>query len=574
MNPIKVLLVEDNQADARLVQEMLLETASEAVKLYYTDHLSSAKKLLKDEKFDILLLDLHLPDAYGLSALVEVQSLMPDLPVVVRSGLDDEQLAVDAVHGGAQDYLVKGQESGPLLIRALRYAIERKRTEQRLTYLAHYDPLTDLPNRVLFRERLNRAQYRAKRHKSTVALMFLDLDHFKDINDTLGHDAGDQLLQVVAQRLKDCVRENDTVARLGGDEFTIILEDMTRREDAVSIAQNIIDEMAKSLVLSGKELFISTSIGIAIYPNDGQSSELLVKHADMALYSAKEKGRSNYQFFENKMNKIVAKRMAMVNLLRKALDEGQFELHYQPQINLQTQRLCGVEALIRWQHPELGLLPPNDFIPLLEETGLIIPVGEWVLHSACRQFDSWQAAGISPVRMAVNMSVRQFRQLQLTEIIKSALDKTTMYPQHLQLEVTESLLLSNVENTINTLCELHDIGINITIDDFGTGYSSLNYLRRFPFDTLKVDRSFVQDISTNTKGVAIIPAIIALAHNLGLKVVAEGVEHEKELLFLSEQECDEVQGFLFARPMPADECETWIRNYNESNNHNDELAVS
>lgn len=557
---IKVLLVEDNQVDLPLVHEMLGESRREKFVLRYVDRLQHALDLLIKEQFDVMLLDLQLPDAYGLSALIGVQTLAPNLPIVVRSGVNDEQLAIDAVHSGAQDYIVKGEESSPLLIKALRYAIERKRSEQSLAYLAHYDPLTDLPNRELFRERLNRAQERTKRSGYMVALMFLDLDHFKDINDTLGHDAGDQLLKFAAQRLKHCVRTEDTIARLGGDEFTIILEQIEHKKDAANIAQKIVDEMSQSFLLNDKDVFVTMSIGIAIYKEGDQTSEELIKHADMALYAAKAKGRSNYQFFEAKMNTLITQRMAMVKNLKLALERNEFVLHYQPQVDLSINQLVGVEALLRWQHPEMGLLPPNNFIPLLEETGLIIPVGEWVLHTACQQCCLWREAGLPRVRISVNLSAKQFRQLQLANTVKKTLDETGMDPEHLHLEVTESLLLSNVAETISILNELNDLGVHISLDDFGTGYSSLNYLHRYPFASLKIDQSFVKSITHNSKSAAIISAIISLAHNLGLKVVAEGVEYHEQLPALLNMKCDEAQGYIFGVPLSSATCETMFKN--------------
>jgi diguanylate cyclase (GGDEF)-like protein len=562
---IKVLLVEDNQVDLRFVHEMLSESRREKFVLTYVDRLQHALDLLIKEQFDVMLLNLQLPDAYGLSALIGVQALAPNLPIVVRSEVNDEQLAIDAVHSGAQDYIVKGEESSPLLMKALRYAIERKRIEQSLAYLAHYDPLTDLPNRELFRERLNRAQERTKRSGYMIALMFLDLDHFKDINDTLGHDAGDQLLKFTAQRLKHCVRTEDTIARLGGDEFTIILEQIEHKKDAAHIAQKIVDEMSKPFLLNDKDVFVTMSIGIAIYTEGDQSSEELIKHADMALYAAKAKGRSNYQFFEAKMNTLITERMAMVKNLKLALERNEFVLHYQPQVDLSINQLVGVEALLRWQHPEMGLMQPNNFIPLLEETGLIIPVGEWILHTACQQSCIWLDAGLPRIRISVNLSAKQFRQLQLANTVKKTLDETGMDPGHLHLEVTESFLLSNVAETIFILNELNDLGVHISLDDFGTGYSSLNYLHRYPFASLKIDQSFVKGVTYNSKSAAIISAIISLAHNLGLKVVAEGVEYHEQLPALLNMKCDEAQGYIFGVPLSSATCETMFKNIFKQN---------
>jgi diguanylate cyclase (GGDEF)-like protein len=556
---VNVLLVEDNPADARLVKEMLIESGRDRFTLHHVNSVSQASRYLDQNRCDVLLLDLSLPDSQGLAGLSTFSQLAPELPVVVLTGLYDEDLALEAVHQGAQDYLVKGQGDGALLTRSLFYAIERKRSEQRLTYLAQYDPLTNLPNRVLFRDRLTQSIKHTKRKDLAAALMFLDLDHFKDINDTMGHDAGDVLLQEVAGRLKSCIRDQDTVARLGGDEFTIILEELSEPRYASTVAQKILDTMARPFNINGNNVFVTTSIGIVTYPANGDEPETVIKKADMALYSAKDKGRSNFQYFEEHMNTAVAERMALITSLRQAVDRDELVIHYQPQYILQTGQLVGMEALLRWRHPERGLVSPLEFVPLLEETGLIDKVGDWVLRQACWQHRRWQENGSAPLRVAVNLSPRQFRQQNLVKTIRSILAETGLEPRYLQLELTESTLMDGSDRTLDTLYAIHNLGVQLSIDDFGTGFSSLSYLKRFPFDALKVDKSFVQDIGTDPNGKSIVAAVIELAHSLNLSVVAEGVEMPGQVAFLTDEGCDEVQGFLYSQPLPVSACDALVR---------------
>ncbi|MGD8572924.1 MAG: EAL domain-containing protein, partial [Gammaproteobacteria bacterium] len=447
-----------------------------------------------------------------------------------------------------------------LLTRALYYAIERKRSEERLAYLAQYDPLTDLPNRSLFRERLAQALQLASRRQELAAVIFLDLDHFKDINDTLGHDAGDELLVSVAERLKKCVRAEDTVARLGGDEFTIILGRIKHKEEAATVAQKIIDVMSQPIPLENNDVIVTTSLGIATYPTCGTNPEALIKNADTALYSAKAQGRSNYQFYEAQMNIAVSERMMMINDLRHAVQRQEFILYYQPKLSAAHHTVIGMEALLRWNHPQSGIIMPAQFIPLLEETGLIIPIGKWVLHTACEKNQAWIQAGLPPVPISVNISARQFNQRHLVSTVADVLEETGLAPHYLELEITESALLENANSACDTLQELHNLGVQLAIDDFGIGYSSLHYLKQFPINTLKMDRTFIKGIVADADAAAIVDAIIGLGHSLRLKVVAEGVETENQLSYLQSYGCDEVQGFYFSCPIPSDDCEKWLRN--------------
>lgn len=561
LHPIRVLLVDDNPADAGFVEAMLSETQPGSFIVTHTRLMKNALEKLALHSYDVLLLNLSLPDGRGLGNLNQLQAMAPELPTIVLSNNHDETLALQAVKAGAQDYLMKGQGDAHLLIRAIRYAIERKHADERLALLAQYDNLTGLPNRALFRDRMTRALAHAQRGTRAVALLFLDLDHFKSINDTLGHDAGDQLLQIVAQRLEPCVRKNDTVARLGGDEFTIIIEDVVNASDVAAVAQKIIDVMSRSFSLDGHEVFATVSIGVALYPTCGRDAKTLIKNADIALYSAKEQGRSCFRFYDPQMHTQAAERLSLITALRHAVRRGEFVLHYQPQLEARGTHVCGVEALLRWQHPTQGLLPPNLFIHLLEETGLIIEVGEWVLRTACLQQRAWIDAGLPALRMSVNASMRQFRQHDFVRRVGTIVYETGINPAQLQLEVTESLLVDDVVTTTAKLRALHGIGIQISIDDFGTGYCSLSYLKQFPMHSLKLDRTFIKDIETHSKDAAIAHAIIALGHSLNMEVVAEGVETQHQMNFLCAQGCDAVQGFLYAEPMPEQELSRWCRQF-------------
>ena len=434
----------------------------------------------------------------------------------------------------------------------------RKEAEEKLVYLAHYDGLTGLPNRVLFFDRLKQTLAQAGRRGMLAAVMFLDLDRFKVVNDTLGHAVGDDLLRQVAQRLSACTRMGDTVARFSGDEFVLIVNDLQSAEDARHIAQKVLLAFAEPFRVGGHEVFVSTSIGISMYPSDCEDEQALLKNADTAMYRAKESGRNNFQFYTREMNARAMYRLNLENSLRHALEREEFRLHYQPKACLHTGQITGVEALLRWERPDHGLISPAEFVPLLEDTGLIVPVGEWVLREACRQVEAWRCAGREPVSVAINISARQFAARNLGEIIKRVLDEHSADPRHIELELTESLLMVNTEEAVRTLTYLKSLGLRLSIDDFGTGYSSLSYLKRFPIDALKIDRSFIDEITTDIDDATITRAVIGMAHNLGLKVVAEGVETEAQLSFLSANGCDEAQGYYFARPQPAAELTQWL----------------
>ncbi len=428
----------------------------------------------------------------------------------------------------------------------------RKQDEQRLESLAHYDQLTGLPNRALFYDRLNQTLARTRWHQQHVAVMFLDLDRFKVINDTLGHDMGDLVLKEVAARLLSLVRDGDTVARLGGDEFAIILVDIATSDDIPNLAQTILGALETPLEIKGQEFFVTTSIGISCHPGDGDDARLLVTNADIAMYHAKEQGRNNYQFHSSSMDAKAVERLLLETRLRHALEREEFQLHYQPKVDLGTGQLNGMEALVRWQPPGEEMISPMHFIPLLEDTGMIVPVGEWILYTACAQTKAWHEAGFTKLRVSVNLSARQFKQQGLVEMVIRVLEKTGLDPQHLELEITESILMEHKDRTADALSRFNDLEIHITIDDFGTGYSSLGYLKRFPIKTLKIDRSFIQDIPDDADNVALTQAIIAMAQSLKINVVAEGVETNEQLVFLMNLQCNEIQGFYFSRPLTVD----------------------
>jgi diguanylate cyclase (GGDEF)-like protein/PAS domain S-box-containing protein len=436
---------------------------------------------------------------------------------------------------------------------------ERKVAEERVKFLAYYDALTGLPNRTLLQDRLAKAFASARRRNEKVALLFLDLDRFKNINDSLGHSVGDLLLQSVAERLKEWARDQDTVARLGGDEFLVVFNAVKDIPDAAVAAERLMDAMTTEFVVQGHSLSIGCSLGISIFPEHGTDVETLVKHADAAMYCAKENGRSNFQFFTQNMNEQVVERLTLEHSLRKALERKELFLVYQPQMNISTGALVGLEALLRWQHPELGLVPPDNFIRIAENSGLIVPIGQWALRTACAQARKWQDEGLPGVPVAVNVSAIQFRQEGFCQLIRRVLHETGLAPHHLELELTESLLLSNAEVMLSALRELKKMEVKLAIDDFGTGYSSLSYLRQLPVSKLKIDRSFVRNVAVDPDDAAITATIISMAKSLNLKVIAEGVETEQQMSFLRAHQCDEIQGYYFSKPLPADELADKLR---------------
>ncbi|MBP1728885.1 MAG: diguanylate cyclase/phosphodiesterase [Deltaproteobacteria bacterium] len=426
-----------------------------------------------------------------------------------------------------------------------------KQRQEHLQLLAHFDTLTRLPNRMLFNDRLTQALYQAGRTEQKMAVMFVDLDHFKDINDTFGHRIGDLLLELVAVRLQHIIRSCDTVARMGGDEFTLFVQDVKTAENACLVAQKIGSELADLYLIEGKEVFVTASIGIALFPEDGMTVDELLRCADTAMYQAKENGKNHFEFYSKEMNVRTSQRLEMQKHLCQALERDELELYYQPKVAVASGRVTGMEALVRWRHPDQGMIPPGRFISLAEESGLIIRLGEWVLRSACQQVMAWQAEGYEPLRVAVNVSGYQFRRQNFAATVAGIVAETGFDPAFLELELTESTIMRNVEATVGTLNALKEMGVHIAIDDFGIGYSSLSQLKRFPIDSLKIDRSFICNVTSSKDDLAIVVAIIAMARSLGLKIIAEGVETAEQMAVICEQGCHEMQGYHFSRPVPA-----------------------
>jgi diguanylate cyclase (GGDEF)-like protein/PAS domain S-box-containing protein len=690
-----LLLVEDNAGDARLFREMLSEYGGHAAELTIVESMCDAETHLAGNSSDMILLDLGLPDAQGLDAVRRARLAAPRVPLVVLTGMDDESLATKALQEGAQDYLIKGQIDPRGLLRALRYAVERKMMEDALfvekeraqvtldcigdavvctdttgniTFLnlvaekmtgwarheatgrtmadvcqildvtsretipnpmemavgenrtihlppncilvrrdgfetpiedcaspihdreglatgavvvfrdvsaaramalemihsAHHDFLTGLPNRMLLSDRVNQVIALAQRHGKKVAVLFLDLDGFKHINDSLGHAVGDKLLQSIAKCLVDCVRGSDTVSRQGGDEFVVLLSEVEHSEDAAITARRMLHAVAEVHPVGQHDLHITTSIGLSVFPDDGLDAETLIKNADTAMYQAKENGRQSFQFFKPAMNVRAVERQSIEEALRTALERKELALHYQPKINLRTGAITGAEALIRWTHPTRGPVSPGRFIPVAEDCGLILPIGNWVLREACRQATAWLEAGLPLASIAVNISAMEFRHETFLEGIFAALEDTRLNPKFLELELTESVLMKRAESAASVLQTLRASGVQLAIDDFGTGFSSLSYLRKFPIDALKIDQSFVRQISTAPDETTIVTAIISMGRSLNLRVIAEGVETQEELSFLQAHQCDEAQGYYFGRPVHPEQfaklLETGVRN--------------
>ncbi|MBL4775931.1 MAG: EAL domain-containing protein, partial [Mariprofundus sp.] len=430
---------------------------------------------------------------------------------------------------------------------------------QRLYHLAHYDNVTELPNRVLFKESLEHELHNAQRRKSVLAVFFMDLDHFKDINDSLGHAAGDELLQEVAKRLLICKRDNDLIARQGGDEFIGVMVDLMRAEDAGVVAGRMLEQLAEPIQLGNETVHISASIGISVFPNDGNDVESLTSKADTAMYHAKKSGRNNFQFHTEQMYKDSIRRIELESKLRQAIRLNEFELYYQPQIEIKTGNIIGMETLIRWNQPDIGMISPVEFIPLAEETGLIVPIGEWVLRTACKQGKAWLDKGYPALLMSVNLSSNQFREQSFLQVLHAALKESEFPAEQLQLELTERIIMHEDDFTIARLQKIHDVGIHLSIDDFGTGYSSMSYLKRFPLNELKIDKSFIDDVCTDEDDAVIVNTMINLAHGLNLTVIAEGVEKQEQLDWLNKHGCDDIQGYFFSRPLPVDDFESFMQ---------------
>ena len=483
------------------------------------------------------------------------------MPKVYKKSLRQEHITYEKVHVTKSGLRIPvevnshtfSRDGQRAVLSIARDVTERKRAEETIRRQAYYDPLTNLPNRMLFKDRLEQAMTHAHRNKQSLGVIILDLDRFKNINETLGHVLGDRLLVAVAERLLASMQEGETMARFGGDEFTLLLPQVNQVDEATQHAQKIIEILAEPFKIDNHELHLTNSMGIAFYPDDGENAEVLLKNAETAMYRAKEQGRNNFQLYASVMNVSAFKQLLMENSLRRALEKEEFVVHYQPQIDLASRKMVGVEALVRWQHPDLGLVFPTEFIGLAEDTGLIVPIGEWMIKKVCQQNKKWQDMGLPKVCISVNLSARQFQQRNLVTSIAKVISETGIDPQYVGFEITESIAMKNADFTISALNELQKMKTHLSLDDFGTGYSSLSYLKRFPLETLKIDRSFVRDIATDPNDAAIVTAVIALAHSLKLSVVAEGVETEGQIAFLKSHQCDQVQGYYFSHPLSEDQ---------------------
>jgi diguanylate cyclase (GGDEF)-like protein len=566
-NSAHILIVDDEPEIRDMVRGMLCES----YKCTTAGSAEEALLLIQAEKYGLVISDINMGGMSGLEMIPQVRASAPDTVIMMISGEQTIERAIEAMRVGAFDYIMKPfnfQRVEAAVRRALEHhsllATKRRhenhleelvmqRTAE-LNHLTYHDVLTDLPNRILFEDRLTQALILAERNHQPLGMLFLSLDGFKKVHDTLGHAIGDRLLQKVAERLRASAHQGETVARFEGDEFALLLTQIggTEGEDVVEVIFQINESLQLPFIIDDHELFITISIGISLYPNDGADAPTLLKNADAALYRAREQGGNNYQFYTADMNAKAMKRLSLENSLRRALERSEFEVYYQPVLDINTRKIVGMEALLRWHHPELGLVQPAEFIPLAEDTGMIVPIGEWVLRTACTQSKSWQEAGFASLSLAVNLSARQFQQQNLAEVVVRILQETGLNPHNLELELTESSIMKNAESAVRTLGELKAMGVKIAIDDFGTGYSSLGYLKRLPIDILKIDRSFVSDVTTDPDDAALVMTIITLAHNLRLKVVAEGVDTEEQLSFLHLLRCDEWQGYLFSRPLPVE----------------------
>ncbi len=548
-----VLLVEDNRGDARLVQELLKEADGGRFDVLHVERLADARKRLMEAGAGCVLLDLSLPDATRLEALMQLRAAAPDVPIVILTGLQDELLAVKAVQEGAQDYLVKGRVDGHALGRSITYAVERKAAEMELSHKAMHDALTGLPNRTLFLDRLKHAVMRAKRHHSLIGVMFLDLDGFKPINDTYGHDVGDGLLVAIAGRLQDGLRASDTAARFGGDEFMILCEDVAGQQDVINIAQRILLAIEEPFEIGGERLSVKASMGIAMTDGKADTAESLIRNADAAMYGAKRQDTS-LEVFDDGIRTRARARGDLEADLRRAVGEGEFRLLYQPQVSLRSGEIVGLQALLRWDHPMRGLIEPAEFLWLAEETGAIKGIGDWVLAESSRQAARWREAGPerTPLRVCIKLSARQHADPALVETVSRVTEEAGIDPSSLCLEITEGIVMQDEEAALRTLRALEGLGVVISMDDFGSSQSSLGALKRFPLDILKVDRSFVAGLGEEPEDSAIVNAVINMAHALGLLTVADGVETRTQLEQLKEVGCDVGQGYYFARPRPAE----------------------
>jgi diguanylate cyclase (GGDEF)-like protein len=572
-NP-KILIIDDEQ----FVRDILLDLFSENFECSTAASAAEALELSKTDKFGVVLSDIDLGDMSGIELVPKILKSSPDAAVVMISGNQTIEHAIQAMRAGAFDYIRKPFEidfvelavrravdhhrllAGKRLYEGQLEQMVRQRTDQ-LNHLAYHDPLTDLPNRILFEDRLQQALIAARRDE-VVALAFISLDGFQKLQDTLGHSRSDQVLKAVAKRLADEIGDRVTLARIESGEFAILFSGFSQDQDVIGTIESIENAIKQPIALDKNEVFLTASIGVSFYPTDGSDPQELLKKTGAALMRAREMGGESYQFYTRGMNAAAEKRLALEHSLRRAMDKEEFEVFYQPKVDAYSRRIVGMEALIRWNHPEFGLVPPSEFIPLAEESGIIVQLGEWVLWQACTDTKALNDSGFD-LNVAVNFSLRQLHQDGLVERIRGILGRTGLPPQYLNLEITESSIMRDPDIAISTLGKLRELGIEISLDDFGTGYSSFGHLKRLPIDVLKIDRSFISDVTTDADDASLTMSMISLAHNLRLKVVAEGVETEEQLRFLDLLRCDHYQGYYFSKPMPVRE---FTAHLSQSNN--------
>ncbi len=561
----KILVIEDEESVRENIVELL---DAEGFEVISAENGRDGVDLAKVMAPDLIVCDVMMPglDGYGVLTALRQASVTAAVPFIFLTAKAAKADFRQGMELGADDYITKPFTRAELLGAIAsrlkkqeavqdRYHTELQQAKQQLEYLIHNDSLTNLPNRLALRERFKQVQPTDSNNEQLVTVLSVGLDRFNQVNDNLGHNVGDLLIKAVAERLTACVGDKDTVARLNADRFAIILAKTQHKNEVDLVAQTLLESLSQTFVLAGREIFITASIGIAFYPRDGKEIEQLLNHANTAMAKAKQRGGNQYEFYTLAHNIGSSDRLALQTSLRHALEREELRVYYQPQVNLETGQIVGAEALVRWQHPDRGLVAPDKFIPIAEETGLIVSIGEWVLQTACRQTKIWQTAGFPSLRIAVNLSSRQFSQIDLRKQLVQILMKTGLDPKHIELELTESMLVQNTEVAIRRLNALKSLGVQIAIDDFGTGYSSLSYLQQFPFDILKIDRCFIRDITENPNNAAITKAIIEMAKSLNLKLIAEGVETEAELSFVYQHQCDGMQGYLFSRPVPTHEFE-------------------
>lgn len=552
LQPKAVVLVVDDDPAIRLVIRHAMQQNGY--------HVIEASNGLEAVQFsirqipDLILMDAVMPEMDGFRATQEIRKIeaCDDTPILMATSLDDDESISRAFNVGACDYITKPFNWSVLKHRVHRMLLAAN-AQRRIQHLAYHDALTGLPNRMLFMDRIDQAISRAQREDGQFALLFIDIDHFKVINDSMGHDAGDQLLNLISARLRDVLRKSDTVARLGGDEFTVIIEYLQHPDDVIQITKNILSALDLPAEINGKEVYVGGSIGIAMYPQDGENFGVLLKNADTAMYKAKELGRNTFQFYASEMSHKAMQRLELENQIRTALKEDQFEVYYQPKVDLQGNKCIGVEALVRWNHPQRGFISPDDFVPLAEEIGLITHLDEWVMKTACLQFMQWKQQGYPLNNLSVNISSRHFKEGNLIEYCTTLLEMTGIAAECLEIELTESALVDNYSNAKYILDKLHTMGLRIALDDFGTGYASMAYLKEFPFDTVKIDRSFIRDIPQDHEDAAIVTAMIQLSQALKLNIVAEGIETDQQRQFLYDNACSYGQGYLWSRPVSAAE---------------------